>query len=64
MIGHTYDECMFVLEGQADVYVENDLVHLKKGDSIYIYAATKHNIKNCGKMDLIIIAFSDCCVKQ
>lgn len=64
MIGHTYDECMFVLEGQAEVYVENDRIHLKKGDSIYIYAATKHNIKNCGKKDLIIIAFSDCCVKQ
>lgn len=64
MICHTYDECMFVLEGLVDVYVENDLVHLKEGDSIYIYAGTKHNIKNCGKDDFVVIAFSDCCIKQ
>lgn len=63
MISHTYDECMFILEGLADIYVEEDIVHMEKGDSIYIYAGTRHNIKNCGEDDLVIIAFNDCCAK-
>lgn len=37
MILHTYDECLFVLEGSADVYFENEIIYLKKGDSLYIY---------------------------
>lgn len=60
MIYHTYDECMFILEGTANAYVENDVFNLKKGDSIYIHSNTKHNIQNSGTDDLVIIAFSDC----
>lgn len=64
MISHTYDECMFVFSGQATVFVENEAVSLKSGDSIYVYAATKHNIYNCGQDDLVTLAFSDSRIKQ
>lgn len=58
MILHTYDECLFVLEGSADVYFENEIIYFKKGDSLYIYAGTKHNLKNCGENDFVLISFS------
>lgn len=64
MINHTYDECIFVLSGQTTVFIESEAVSLKGGDSIYIYAAAKHNFYNCGQDDLVILAFSDSRIRQ
>ena len=43
---HNGEEFVFVIEGELEVYINEDLYSLKKGDSIYFKSNQKHKFKN------------------
>jgi len=43
---HDSDEIGYIIEGGIEMEVNNELIHLDQGDSIYIDAGVKHNISN------------------
>ncbi len=43
---HNGEEFVFVIEGELDVYINDDLYHLEQGDSIYFKSNQKHKFKN------------------
>lgn len=45
-ITHEADECIFVIEGELEVYLEDKNYHLKAGDSIYIKENIGHRFYN------------------
>jgi transcriptional regulator with XRE-family HTH domain len=53
---HPGEECTFVLQGEMEIQVGEDIYHLKEGDSIYYYCAIPHKITSVGKKDLVFIS--------
>lgn len=43
---HPGEEFIFILEGELDIYLEETVVNLNKGDSFYFKSSQKHRFKN------------------
>lgn len=39
---HEYDECIWILKGDIEFFVQDHIYHLKGGDRIYLPAQTSH----------------------
>ncbi|MFK5951094.1 MAG: cupin domain-containing protein [Methylococcales bacterium] len=52
------EEIYFILQGEGEMFLDNELLPVCSGDSICIPPGTKHNIKNTGNEDLKIFC---CC---
>lgn len=48
---HPADECIFVMEGEIEIFLEDDKYILQKGDSIYIRENSPHRIYNPNKKE-------------
>ena len=59
IISHTYDECIYVLNGEVLALLSDQCIPLQKDDCIYINAATKHNFQNHGTEDSVLLSFSN-----
>lgn len=46
----------FIVEGQAEMRIEDEISPLKSGDLLHIPAGSKHSIKNPGPEDLVTFA--------
>lgn len=46
MISHPADESVVVLKGTITVFLEDEVIQLESGDSIYIYGGMSHNYMN------------------
>ncbi len=46
---HNGEEFVFVIEGELEVYINENLYNLRKGDSIYFKSNQKHKFKNNSK---------------
>lgn len=51
------DFTIFIIQGTATAYIEEDTLTLDKGDSLYIHAGTKHNFCNTENVELIMLGF-------
>jgi len=49
MISHVGEECGFVLEGELDVRLGIQEIHLNEGDSISFPSSTPHRFMNLGQ---------------
>jgi len=46
----------FIVEGEAEMRIEDEISPLKRGDLVHIPAGSIHSIKNSGSEDLITFA--------
>ena len=46
----------FIVEGQAEMAIEDEVSPLKKGDLLHIPAGSMHSIKNVGSDDVVTFA--------
>jgi len=46
----------FIVEGEAEMRIEDEISPLKRGDLVHIPAGSVHSIKNSGSEDLITFA--------
>jgi|GEM_PF-174404 len=54
-----FDFSVFIIQGKANVRIEEDLLTLDKGDSVYIYSGKQHNFYNEGDTELIMIGYCE-----
>lgn len=53
---HTHErevDCIFVLEGEGELYLKGNLKPLKRGDIVVVKAGEVHGVKNTGAEALI-----------
>jgi transcriptional regulator with XRE-family HTH domain len=53
---HPADECIFVVEGTIEVYLDKEKFTLEKGDSIYITENIPHRMFNSGENEAVGIS--------
>jgi transcriptional regulator with XRE-family HTH domain len=51
---HPGVECAFLLEGELQIEINNEIYHLKPGDSITYNSSLPHRISNPGKKDAVV----------
>ena len=51
-ISHEGEECGIILEGELKVYIDEQVVILEEGDSIYFDSTTPHRLENIGKTEV------------
>lgn len=54
---HKQLELLLILEGELDVYVEEEHFHLSSGDVVLIGASELHRDRSDGKLDYIVLQF-------
>jgi len=54
-LSHAGDECMVVLEGQAEIIAGDELFELDAGDSIYLNEGIPHRVTSVGDQELVCI---------
>ncbi len=59
MVCHTYDECAYILSGEATVYLPDTQLRIVQGDCIYIASSTPHNFLNSGDDDCSVLSFNN-----
>ena len=59
MVSHTYDECTYVISGKLAASLPDAVTELQEGDCIYVSAETRHNFRNCGTKDCVLLTFSN-----
>ncbi len=50
--GHTHTECeeiIFLLSGEGEIKIEEDVFRIRQGDAVYLPVGAKHLIRNTGK---------------
>ena len=52
---HTVEDCMYIVEGKGEMYIDEEIYPVEAGDQILVPAGTKHNIKNTGKNPLVLV---------
>jgi mannose-6-phosphate isomerase-like protein (cupin superfamily) len=52
---HTVEDCMYIVEGKGEMYINEEIYPIEAGDQILVPAGTKHNIKNTGKNPLVLV---------
>jgi len=52
---HTVEDCMYIVEGKGEMYIDEEIYPIEAGDQILVPAGTKHKIKNTGKNPLVIV---------
>ena len=57
LISHGADESVLVLNGIITVFLEDEIVQLEKGDSIYIFGGMSHNYTNKASETAELIVF-------
>ncbi len=50
-------ECKYVLKGDIEYQVENEVFTLHEGDTLFFDGRTRHRLKNIGKGDALLLAF-------
>ncbi|MGM9661927.1 MAG: helix-turn-helix domain-containing protein [Oscillospiraceae bacterium] len=58
MINHSFDECTYVLQGEMQAFLADQETCLQAGDCLYVQAGTRHNFRNCGEVDCVLLSFS------
>lgn len=58
MVSHQYEEGVYILKGNARVYVDDEVHELSEGDCIYIYADVLNNFENSGEDELVMLGFA------
>jgi quercetin dioxygenase-like cupin family protein len=53
---HAGDECLVILQGEAEVSVGDRRYTLHEGDSIYLNEGVPHNVTNVGENQLVCLA--------
>lgn len=53
-----YDISVYIIRGSAEIQIAGEVLTLKEGDSIYLYAHAPHNFLNCGDDELIMIGYT------
>lgn len=56
-VSHNYDESIYVIKGEMQSHVGNEVYTLEEGDSLYIRRNSFHNLFNSGSNILICIAY-------
>ncbi len=56
-ISHAYAECMLVLEGEATALINDEVIVLQQGSSLYIEKNAMHNIENRTDRTIKLIGF-------
>jgi transcriptional regulator with XRE-family HTH domain len=51
-VTHPGEECIVILQGQAEITVGEQRYTLEEGDSIYYYSSIPHHIRNTGEGEL------------
>jgi transcriptional regulator with XRE-family HTH domain len=51
-ISHEGEECGIILEGELKVYIDEQVVILEEGDSIYFDSIIPHRLENIGKTEV------------
>ncbi len=49
LLSHPADECIFIMQGEVDVFLFEKKYSMQKGDSIYIQPNVAHRLLNTGK---------------
>ena len=57
MISHPADESVLVLKGTITVFLEDGIVQLESGDSIYIYGGMRHNYMNRENKEVEVLVY-------
>ncbi len=57
LVIHEPEESIIVIEGQVDIYVDDKVFTLARGDSFYIAPGVPHNIKNPADTNAVIVAY-------
>ena len=52
---HTVEDCMYIVEGKGEMYIDEEIYPIEAGDQILVPAGTKHKIKNTGKNPLVLV---------
>ena len=50
-----HSETYYVLDGIGEIYIDNKMQNIEKGDLIYVQANAEQYVKNNGKIDLIFL---------
>jgi transcriptional regulator with XRE-family HTH domain len=50
-------ECKYVLKGNIEYQVEDDVFTLQEGDTLFFDGRAKHRLKNIGSGDALLLAF-------
>lgn len=50
-------ECKYVLKGDIEYQVEDDVFTLHEGDTLFFDGRAKHRLKNIGSGDALLLAF-------
>lgn len=57
LVRHDAQQSIYVIEGQIDVHLSDEVYRLNEGDSFYIQSNVPHNIMNSGDKKAIIISY-------
>jgi len=50
-------ECKYILKGDVEYQVENDVFTLHEGDTLFFDGRAKHRLKNIGSTEALILVF-------
>ena len=53
---HSADECIFVIEGEIEVYLGDAEYHLSEGDSLYIMEDSAHRLYNPSESMALVLS--------
>jgi mannose-6-phosphate isomerase-like protein (cupin superfamily) len=51
-VSHEGEECGIILEGELKVYIDEQVVLLEEGDSIYFDSTIPHRLENMGEIEV------------
>ena len=52
---HSGEECVYVLSGELTFLIDNEVLTLNSGDSLYFHSTHPHRYINCGQEDCVSI---------
>ncbi len=55
-LSHEGEEFLYVLEGELDIHVDNEVIRLHPGDSLYFDSSMPHSLQGSGKINPRAIA--------
>ncbi len=53
-----YDISVYIIKGKAKGYLDDEVIDLEEGDSIYMYAHAPHNFLNVGDDELVMLGYA------
>ena len=52
---HEGEECGYLIEGELDIEIEGEVVHMKPGDTITLPSTVPHRVSNPGKQKAVAV---------